>query len=127
VHEIGIAESILDIAEQSARAQNARSIQLIRLRLGEFTTIVKEALEFAFEIARLGTLAEHARLDIEIIPMAVHCVVCNQATQPAGSVCLICAECGFPLEIISGEELQIDYIEVQTEEEWLIWNKSQTA
>jgi hydrogenase nickel incorporation protein HypA/HybF len=52
MHEISTAESIVEIAEQQPRAQNARSIQLIKLRPGEFTTIVREALEFACEIAR---------------------------------------------------------------------------
>jgi hydrogenase nickel incorporation protein HypA/HybF len=94
------------------------------LRLGEFTTIVREALEFAFEIARQGTLAEYALLEIEVVPMVVRCVVCDALTQPVQAVRLICAQCGFPLEIVSGEELQIEYIEIETEEEGLKWNES---
>jgi hydrogenase nickel incorporation protein HypA/HybF len=125
MHEISIAESILDIADQQARAQNARSIQIIKLRLGEFTTIVREALEFAFEIARQGTLAEHARLEIETVSIVLRCAVCDKATPPVGGVCLICAVCGFPMEIISGEELQVEYIEVETQEEWIKWNQAQ--
>ncbi|WP_263374535.1 hydrogenase maturation nickel metallochaperone HypA [Granulicella aggregans] len=125
MHEISIAESILEIADEQARAQHARSIQLIKLRLGEFTTIVREALEFAFEIARQGTLAEHAVLEIERVPILVRCAVCDKATQPVAGICLICTVCGFPMEILSGEELQIEYIEVETEEEWSQWNRSQ--
>ena len=124
MHEISVAESILEIAEQKAFEQNARSIRLIKLRLGEFTTIVREALEFAFEIARQGTLADHACLEIETVSIVVRCAVCDKATQPAGGVCLICNVCGFPMQIISGEELQIEYIEVETEEEWIKWNSS---
>lgn len=125
MHEISIAESIIEIAEQQARAQNARSIQIIKLRLGEFTTIVREALELAFEIARQGTLADHACLEIETVSTVVRCAVCDKATQPVAGICLICAVCGFPMEIISGEELQIEYIEVETEEEWMRWNRLQ--
>jgi hydrogenase nickel incorporation protein HypA/HybF len=124
MHEISIAESILEIAEKQARAQNARSIQLIKLRLGQFTTIVREALEFAFEIARQGTMAEDARLEIETVEIVVRCAVCDKATQPVAGIYLICTVCGFPMEIISGEELQIDYIEVETEEEWSKWKQS---
>jgi hydrogenase nickel incorporation protein HypA/HybF len=112
VHEISIAESIVQIAEAKAREQNARSIQVIKLRLGTFTTIVPDALQFAFEIARQGTLSREARLDIEIVRMVVRCVVCEASTQPVCGICLICEQCGFPLEIVSGEELQIEYIEV---------------
>ena len=126
MHEISIAESIVQIAEAKAREQGARSIQIIKLRLGTFTTIVPDALQFAFEIVRQETLSHDARLDIEIVPMVVHCVVCDAATQPAGGVCLICERCGFPLEIVSGEELQIEYIEVDSEKEGSPWNQYQS-
>jgi len=64
MHEISIAESIVEIAEARARGQRAVSIEIIKIRLGKFTNIVREALEFAFEIARQGTMAEHAQLDV---------------------------------------------------------------
>jgi len=125
MHEISIAESIVQIAEAKAREQNARSVQIIKLRLGTFTTIVADALQFAFEIARQGTLSRDARLDIEIVPMVVRCVVCEASTQPVRGVCLICEQCGFPLEIISGEELQIEYIEVDSGKEKSPWSQYQ--
>jgi hydrogenase nickel incorporation protein HypA/HybF len=126
VHEISIAESILQIAEAKAHEQNARTIQVIKLRLGTFTTIVAESLQFAFEIARRGTLSQDARLEIEIVPMVVRCVVCEASTQPSHGVCLICEKCGFPLEIVSGEELQIEYIEVDSEKEESPWSQHQS-
>jgi len=125
MHEISIAESIIQIAEAKAREQGARSIQVIKLRLGTFTTIVPDALQFAFEIARQGTLSREARLDIEIVPMVVRCVVCEASTQPVNGICLICEQCGFPLEILSGEELQIEYIEVDSEREESPWRQCQ--
>jgi len=123
MHEISIAESIIQIAEAKAREQNAQSIQVIKLRLG--TTIVPDALQFAFEIARHGTLSRDARLDIEIVPMIVRCVVCEASTQPVGGICLICEQCGFPLEILSGEELRIEYIEVDSAKEQSSWSQYQ--
>ena len=125
MHEISIAESIVRIAEAKAREQNALSIQVIKLRLGTFTTIVPDALQFAFEIARQRTLSRDALLDIEIVPMVVRCVVCKASTQPVGGICLICEQCGFPLEIVSGEELQIEYIEVDSYREGSPWSQCQ--
>jgi len=123
MHEISVAEGIVELVEEKARAQRACSITLIKLLLGEFTTIVREALEFAFEIVCKGTLAEHAQLEIEFVPMIVRCVVCDANTKPIGGLCLICATCGFPMEIVSGEDLRIEYIEIETEEERLQWNE----
>jgi hydrogenase nickel incorporation protein HypA/HybF len=115
MHEISIAISIVEIAEASARKQHAASIQLIKLRLGEFTTIVQEALEFAFEIARQDTMAAHATLAIEIVPMIVRCLSCGIVPNPVRDIILSCPKCGLPLEIIDGEDIQLEYIEVETE------------
>ena len=117
MHEISIAKSIIEIAEAKAREENSRCIQTIKIRLGEFTTVVREALEFAFEVARRETLAENARLEIESVPMVVRCVACGTVTDPVREVCLRCPQCGLPLEVVSGEELQVEYIEIGSEAE----------
>jgi hydrogenase nickel incorporation protein HypA/HybF len=114
MHEISIAQSIIEIAEAKAREANSGRIQVIKIRLGEFTTVVREALEFAFEVARQETLAENARLEIETVPMVVRCVSCGSVKDPVRDVCLICPQCGLPLEVLSGEELQVQYIEVES-------------
>jgi hydrogenase nickel incorporation protein HypA/HybF len=119
MHEISIAESIVEIAEAEARKVNATAIEAIGLRLGEFTTIVREALEFAFDVARQGTMAQHARLDVVLVPMVVECVVCDEADHAVRRGFLVCERCGFPLKIVSGEELLIDYVDVEEEKaEW---------
>ena len=116
MHEISIAISIVEIAEANARKQGARSIQLVKLRLGEFTTIVQEALEFAFEIARQDTLAAHAALEVEIVPMVVRCLSCGVVPNPVRNIILSCPRCGLPLEIVAGEDIQLEYIEVEMED-----------
>jgi hydrogenase nickel incorporation protein HypA/HybF len=92
MHEISIAESIIEIAETAAREANSCSIRVIAVRLGEFTSIVREALEFAFEAAKQGTLAEDARLEIEVVPMVVQCVVCDAVVRPMTRISLICGQ-----------------------------------
>jgi hydrogenase nickel incorporation protein HypA/HybF len=122
MHELSIAQSIIEIAEVKAREGNSQYIQVIKVRLGEFTTVVREALEFAFEVARRETLAENARLEIEIVPMVARCVACGSVTNPVREVCLLCPQCGLPLEVVSGEELQVEYIEIESEAERVQWN-----
>jgi hydrogenase nickel incorporation protein HypA/HybF len=114
MHEISIALSIIEIAEEKARERNSPSIQTIQIRLGEFTAVFKEALVFAFEAARIGTLAESARLRIETVPMVVRCALCGPVTKPARTVCLACPTCGLPLAIVAGQELEVEYIELET-------------
>jgi hydrogenase nickel insertion protein HypA len=111
--ETSIIESILDVAEEKARGANSPSIQVIKLRIGQFTAVAREALDFALEVTRQGTLEEHARLDLEVVPTVLHCVVRDAKTQPTIAMSLICMQCGFPLKIVSGKELQIEYIEIE--------------
>jgi hydrogenase nickel incorporation protein HypA/HybF len=120
MHEISIAISIVEIAEAHARRQGAGSIQLVKLRLGEFTTIVQEALEFAFQIARQDTLAAHAAIEIEIVPMIVRCLSCGVIPNPLRGILLSCPHCGLPLEIVAGEDIQLEYIEVEKEN--IVWS-----
>lgn len=121
MHELSIAQSIIDIAEATARNQHSLRIHAIKIRLGDFTTVVRDALEFAFEIARRGTLAENARLEIESVPMRIQCATCGPVPDPVRNVCLLCPKCGLPVKIVSGEELQLEYIELDSETESVEW------
>jgi len=112
MHELSLVTSIIEISEAKAREHRAASIRTIKLRLGEFASVVRDALLFSFEVARRGTLAEHATLEIEDVPLVTRCRSCGSAARQTDDICLVCPGCGLPLEIISGEELQVEYIEL---------------
>lgn len=114
MHELSIAESILDIAAAEAANHDAPAVTAIKIRLGDFTGVVQEALEFAFEIARQGTIAATARLEIERVPLKTRCPECDMAGST--DFCFICERCGTPLEILSGREMQVEFIEVAEQE-----------
>jgi hydrogenase nickel incorporation protein HypA/HybF len=113
MHELALAESILEISEAEARKHQASAIRKIKLRLGEFTGVVREALEFSFEAIKDGTLATDAELEIEMVPLQTRCARCNSLTaSPVQDLCLICPTCESPVEILSGRELQVEYLEL---------------
>jgi hydrogenase nickel incorporation protein HypA/HybF len=76
---------------------------------------VREALEFGFEIARQGTPAEAAALEIEIVPLKTRCPQCGLTDHPVDDFGFVCAACGSPVEIISGREMQVEYLELAEE------------
>src|SRR5579884_3174055 len=88
VHEVGIAASILDIAEEAARGAPIRAVGL---RLGTFTGVVREALEFAFEALKPGTA-----LIIHSVPLTCSCNTCRWTGAPIEDFCLLCPACGNP-------------------------------
>ncbi|MBZ5594618.1 MAG: hydrogenase maturation nickel metallochaperone HypA [Acidobacteriia bacterium] len=114
MHELSIAESILDIAAAEAATHHAAAVTTIKVRLGNFTGVVREALEFAFEIARQGTVAASATLEIESVPLRTRCPSCDMTGS--SDFCFICERCGTPLDILSGREMQVESIELAEEE-----------
>jgi hydrogenase nickel incorporation protein HypA/HybF len=112
MHELSLAQSIADLALSEARKRNATGIKTIKLRLGEFTGLGREALEFGFAVVARGTPAAAAALEIEVIPLTVRCTSCNTSPFPAETFCFICTTCGAPAEIVTGTEMLVEYVEL---------------
>lgn len=112
MHEAGIAAGILELAGEKA---DGRSIAAIGVRLGEFTGVVREALEFAFEALRAETPASGARLEIEIVPLLGQCADCGWSGRPEREFCFVCPRCSAPVEVVSGREMEVAYIDLAEE------------
>lgn len=113
MHETGIAAEILDIAKREAAQRGAAGITAVTVRVGDLAGVAPEALEFAFEALCAGTNAAGARLVIERVPMRARCRVCGRETEPEPDLVLWCAECGTPLEVLAGQELLVESLEIR--------------
>ena len=120
MHEAAIVRRIIAIAEAEAGQVAAARIGLIKLRVGEFRGVAREALEFAFGVLKGGTMAAGARLEVETIPLRIACPGCGEFRVKMEDLRLSCPGCGGPAIIISGRELEVEYLEF--EEEPLIVN-----
>jgi hydrogenase nickel incorporation protein HypA/HybF len=112
MHEIAIMESTLEIAADRARQENATAIDVIRLRVGVLSGVVPEALEFAFETLKIGTLAERGKLEIERVPAMFTCSVCGRETEQ-DFMEYDCPKCGGMLALRGGgSDLELSQMEV---------------
>ena len=109
---MAITQGILEIAEREAAKHNSSRITRIKLQIGEFTGVVKEALEFSFEVIKQGTLAEDAQLEIEVIKLRKRCPGCDEVFESKDQFDFFCPRCNAPAQIISGREMQIEYIDL---------------
>lgn len=113
MHELSIALSIVEGAAEEAQKHEGATVEVVHLKLGKFSGVVKDALLFSWEIATQGTRLENARLEIEEIPLVVFCESCGENKQPAAINNLVCPTCEKPTpEIISGRELQVTALEI---------------
>ena len=65
MHELSIAVSIIELAEEEAARNSATRVHSVRLRLGSLAGVAKEALQFSYGIACEGTPLEGSRLLID--------------------------------------------------------------
>ena len=112
MHELGITQSIVDIAARTAMEQGAVKVRSVTVEIGELAGVVADAVAFCFDACRQGTLLDQAELIIETIPGKARCGSCG-AESPIDQYTFACPACGaFTLERLQGEELRIREMEV---------------
>jgi hydrogenase nickel incorporation protein HypA/HybF len=113
MHELAIADSVIDIALRHARG---RRVTRVELRVGHLRQVVPSALTFAFELVAEGTEVDGAELVIEEMPATVRCRACStEATLTAFPAC--CPGCGsLDVDVTGGDELLVDSLELEEDE-----------
>lgn len=109
MHELSITQSILDQALAEAKKHHAQKIKKIKLQIGEGTAIVPDCVQFYFNEIKKNTIAKNSILDIEVIPVKLQCPKCKKVYQNIEVTC----DCKKGVEIISGQEMLIEYIDVE--------------
>lgn len=112
MHEVGIMQNALAMALKAAERQGSQHIHGIRMRIGVMSGVVRDALQFAFEVAARGTIAEGARLDVDEVAVACRCRPCGREFEP-GADSYACPTChGTDIELCRGREIELASLEV---------------
>jgi len=113
MHEMGIAMQIIEIATASIPddMQGAK-VARVNLKVGKLSAVVPDSLRFCFEIAAQNTPLGEAELNIEEVPVVIHCGDCNTRWTIDEPI-FTCRKCNSgAIKVVSGRELDIDSIEV---------------
>ncbi len=78
MHELSIALSIVDLAEEEIEKQGAVQVTVVHLKLGLLSGVVKDALLSSYDLACEGTVLEGSRLMIEEVPVIAYCSKCEE-------------------------------------------------
>lgn len=113
MHEMSIAQSVLDIAVGEMQERAATSIRKIKISIGEFSGVVKEALDFAFDVLKPGTAANAAEIEIEVLPLTAECETCGPAVCRLNDLNLSCPGCGGTVRLTGGREMRVDYLDLE--------------
>ena len=112
MHELGIAASILDCVQKEAERRPGVHISKVGIKLGELAGVDRDALQFGFEVLVKDTEFQPLELDIESVPRMQRCLKCEYEFRMTefDPRCPLCAD--FGTQCVSGEELDIAYMEV---------------
>lgn len=112
MHELSLAESLIETIEAASLKQNFTRVRTVWLEAGKLSGVEPEALQFGFQSASQGTVAEGAVLEISEPPGEAWCEGCNTAIiimayyDP-------CPHChGHRLRITGGEQFRLKELEV---------------
>ena len=112
MHELSIAFSMIEQIEEETAKRGGGKVTAVYAHVGVLSGVDAEALRFAYELAREGTELADTRLEIETIPLLVHCPKCGTTHAPEPQR-IACPYCITPeQEILQGKELEIRAFEL---------------
>jgi hydrogenase nickel incorporation protein HypA/HybF len=114
VHELSVCQGLLRQVDRIAAENAARAVDRIVLRVGALSGVEPDLLTHAFDIARMGTVAENAVLEIERGPVTVRCRQCGGSGEVPSNR-LLCPACGdWRVEVTGGEDLLLLSLDLET-------------
>lgn len=112
MHEMSLAEGILDITKNYAAQNGAKKVTKIALLIGDMAGVETDSLEFCLGVVKKGTVAENAEVVIKHVPLVGRCTMCGKE-RPIEKYNFICPDCGGVLDTVSGREMRVDYLEME--------------
>jgi hydrogenase nickel incorporation protein HypA/HybF len=108
MHEMALTQDLVELVDERCRG---RRVTRVVLRVGKLAAVMPDAFRFCFELCAAGTAAEGAALEIVETEGKARCLSCARLFPlelPYGT----CACGSHELEILSGQELELERVEV---------------
>jgi hydrogenase nickel incorporation protein HypA/HybF len=113
MHELSIAMSIIESAEEAAKQNGAEVISKVEVEIGTMAGVETEALLFAWDSVIQGTIAQNSPLIIHSIQAEAHCLECGK-DFPIDNFFVVCPHCNsYRFEVSKGKELRISSLMVE--------------
>ena len=114
MHELSIALSLIDAAEEEAARRGDARVTALHVRIGPLSGVVPNALLSAYGLACEGSSLDGSKLIIEEVQIVIHCAKCGGDHSAVSPQMLCCVVCGAPAaDVIQGRELELTAMEIQ--------------
>lgn len=113
MHEMSLAEGVLQLVEETARREGASRVKTVVLEIGRLSSVEPEALAFCFEAVTRDSLAAGAVLEIVDVPGSGSCLACGE-TVALAERWEACPRCGsHQVQATGGTEMRVREIEIE--------------
>tara|TARA_R110001592_G_scaffold71444_2_gene218443 strand:- start:9389 stop:9730 length:342 start_codon:yes stop_codon:yes gene_type:complete len=113
MHELSLAEAMLDIIKDQAKQDDFTRVTKVVLEVGTLSHVEADAMSFCFDAVVAGTLVEGSSLQIVHISATGKCPQCHKISD-IQNLYDPCTHCGkFGLELTDGDQLRIRHLEVE--------------
>ena len=112
MHEAAITDSMVRLVLEQAQEHDAQVVRRVVVVVGAMSGVVPDSMRFYFEEFTRETMAEGAELEIRMVATKATCLSCAHDFALDDRL-WICPACGDRrLDIVEGDELMVDSIEV---------------
>lgn len=112
MHEMSLAEGVLQLIEDAARQQEFAKVTTVWLEIGQLSGVEVEAMKFCFDAVTRDSIAAGARLEIIALPGTGWCMQCSMSV-PMAEVFGECPQCGsHQMQVTGGTEMRVKELEV---------------
>lgn len=113
MHEMSLAESVLQIIEQSGREQGFSRVKTVWLEIGQLACVEPEAMRFCFDEVMRGSIADQAVLEIIEVAGQGRCERCACSVSLA-ALYEACPYCGdYSVRVTGGDAMRVRELEVE--------------
>ncbi len=113
MHELGIANSVLEAVQQEVERRPGARVTRVGLKVGDLSGVDRDALSFSLEVLAKDTPFEHVALEIQRCPVRYRCPSCDQSFEVENYITL-CPRCQSPdTQCVGGTELELAYMEIE--------------
>lgn len=107
MHEMSLAEGILQIVEDTAAKQGFKRVIEVRLEIGALSGVEVEALSFCLDVVLRNSVADGARVELERLPGQGFCLACGETVE-IQALYDACPRCGgYQVQATGGTEMRV--------------------
>jgi hydrogenase nickel incorporation protein HypA/HybF len=113
MHEMSLAEGVLQLIEDSAKTENFSRVKTVWLEIGQLAGVEVEAMRFCFDAVVRDSIAHDAMLEIIETPGQAWCLHCAEVVH-VQALFDACPKCGsHQVQVTGGNEMRVKELDVE--------------